>query len=94
MADNFNREELEDYNDNLREAVNYSRQLSENILKLAGRMANLSAEARMTRRLTSELESDIKKTITLTDKLYAGKLRERDAQRQLNQLSEKYRKYV
>jgi hypothetical protein len=94
MADNFNREELENYNDNLREAVNYSRQLSENILKLAGRMANLSAEARMTRRLTSELESDIKKTITLTDKLYAGKLKEREAQRQLNQLSEKYRKYV
>lgn len=94
MADNFNREELEDYNDNLREAVNYSRQLSENILKLAGRMANLSSEARMTRRLTSELESDIKKTITLTDKLYAGKLKERDAQRQLTQLENKYSKYI
>lgn len=94
MADQFNREELDNYNDALRETLNYSRQLSENVLKLAGRMANLTNEARMTRRLTSELESDIKKTILLTDKLYAGKLREREAQRQLNQLQNKYQKYI
>jgi hypothetical protein len=94
MADQFDKEALDDYNDSLRETLNYSRQLSENVLKLAGRMANLSSEARMTRRLTSELESDIKKTITLTDKLYAGKLKEKEAQRQLNQLSEKYSKYI
>lgn len=94
MADQFNREELDNYNDALRETLNYSRQLSENVLKLAGRMANLTNEARMTRRLTSELESDIKKTITLTDKLYAGKLKEREAQRQINQLQNKYQKYI
>jgi len=94
MADQFDNEALNEYNDNLREALNYSRQLSENVLKLAGRMANLTAEARMTRRLTSELESDIKKTITLTDKLYAGKLKEREAQKQLNQLQNKYDKFI
>jgi len=94
MADQFNKDKLEDYNDSLRETLNYSRQLSENILKAAGRMALLSQEARMTRRLTSELESDIKKTIGLTDKLYAGKLKTNEAQRQLNQLENKYAKYI
>lgn len=94
MADQFDKEALDDYNDSLRETLNYSRQLSENVLRLAGRMANLTQEARMTRRLTSELDSDIKKTIGLTDKLYAGKLKEREAQRQLNQLQNKYQKYI
>lgn len=94
MADEFSKEKLDDYNDSLRETLNYSRQLSENILKAAGRMALLSQEARMTRRLTSELESDIKKTIGLTDKLNAGKLKSNEAQRQLNQLQNKYTKYV
>jgi hypothetical protein len=94
MADQFDKDALNDYNDSLRETLNYSRQLSENVLRLAGRMANLTQEARMTRRLTSELESDVKKTIGLTDKLYAGKLKEKEAQNQLNQLQNKYQKYI
>jgi hypothetical protein len=94
MADQFDKDTLNDYNDSLRETLNYSRQLSENVLRLAGRMSMLSQEARMTRRLTSELESDIRKTVTLTDKLYAGKLKEKEAQNQLNQLQNKYQKYI
>jgi hypothetical protein len=94
MADQFDKDKLDDYNDSLRETLNYSRQLSENVLRLAGRMASLTQEARMTRRLTSELESDVRKTIGLTDKLYAGKLKEKEAQNQLNQLQNKYQKYI
>lgn len=94
MADQFDNAALNEYNDNLREAVNFSRQLSENVLLLSKRMALLSPEARMTRRLIGELESELKKTITLTDKLYAGKLKEKEAQRQLGQLTEKYNKYI
>jgi hypothetical protein len=94
MADQFDTGALNEYNDNLREAVNFSRQLSENVLLLSKRMALLSPEARMTRRLVGELESELKKTIGLTDKLYAGKLKEKEAQNQLNQLQNKYQKYI
>lgn len=94
MADQFDTGALNEYNDNLREAVNFSRQLSENVLLLSKRMALLTPEARMTRRLVGELESELKKTITLTDKLYAGKLKEKEAQRQLSQLTAKYNKYI
>ena len=94
MADQFDTGALNEYNDNLREAVNFSRQLSENVLLLSKRMALLTPEARMTRRLIGELESELKKTITLTDKLYAGKLKEKEAQRQLTQLTNKYDKYI
>lgn len=94
MADQLDTGALNEYNDNLREAVNFSRQLSENVLLLSRRMALLPPEARMTRRLVGELESELKKTITLTDKLYAGKLKEKEAQRQLSQLTAKYNKYI
>ena len=94
MADQFDTGALNEYNDNLREAVNFSRQLSENVLLLSKRMALLTPEARMTRRLVGELESELKKTITLTDKLYAGKLKEKEAQIQLGQLQNKYTKYI
>lgn len=94
MADQLDTGALNEYNDNLREAVNFSRQLSENVLLLSKRMALLPPEARMTRRLVGELESELKKTITLTDKLYAGKLKEKEAQRQLSQLTAKYNKYI
>jgi hypothetical protein len=94
MADQFDTGALNEYNDNLREAVNFSRQLSENVLLLSKRMALLTPEARMTRRLVGELESELKKTIGLTDKLYAGKLKEKEAQNQLNQLQNKYQKYI
>jgi hypothetical protein len=94
MADQFDTGALNEYNDNLREAVNFSRQLSENVLLLSKRMALLTPEARMTRRLIGELESELKKTITLTDKLYTGKLKEKEAQNQLLQLQNKYQKYI
>lgn len=94
MADQFDTGALNEYNDNLREAVNFSRQLSENVLLLSKRMALLTPEARMTRRLMGELESELKKTITLTDKLYTGKLKEKEAQNQLLQLQNKYKKYI
>jgi hypothetical protein len=94
MAEQFDNGALNEYNDNLREAVNFSRQLSENVLLLNKRMALLTPEARMTRRLVGELESELKKTITLTDKLYAGKLKEKEAQQQLTQLTNKYDKYI
>jgi hypothetical protein len=84
---------LEQYNDSLRETINYSRQLSENIVRANGGLAGLNTDARMTRRLAGELASDIGKTINLTDKLVAGTLKHKDAVKQLNQLEAKYAKY-
>ena len=94
MADQVNKEALNEYNDLLRDSINLSRQLSDNVLMLAGRSAKLTLEARTTRELTRDIESETRKTIGLTDKLLAGKLKVNDAVTQLNTLQQKYTKYV
>jgi hypothetical protein len=69
MAVGTNNDELNQYNDLLRESINYSRQLSDNILALAGRMSNLSIAARATRSAMNDINTDIKNTLKLSDKL-------------------------
>jgi len=94
MAVGTNNDELNQYNDLLRESINYSKQLSDNILALAGRMANLSIAARATRSAMTDINADIKNTLKLSDKLNQGKLKQKDIENQILKLTNTYAKYI
>jgi hypothetical protein len=94
MAVGTNNDELNQYNDLLRESINYSRQLSDNILALAGRMSNLSIAARATRSAMTDINTDIKNTLKLSDKLNQGKLKQKDIETQIAKITNTYAKYI
>ena len=94
MAVGTNNDELNQYNDLLRESINYSRQLSDNILALAGRMSNLSIAARATRSAMNDINTDIKNTLKLSDKLNQGKLKQKDIETQIAKITNTYAKYI
>jgi hypothetical protein len=94
MAVGTNNDELNQYNDLLRESINYSKQLSDNILALAGRMSNLSIAARATRSAMTDINTDIKNTLKLSDKLNQGKLKQKDIEDQILKIQNTYAKYI
>jgi hypothetical protein len=94
MADNINNEKLDQYNDSLRESLNLSKLLSDNIVALAGSMAKVDMAGRTTLSGLKEIGKDIQKTIGLTDKLRAGKLKEKEVTNQIAKLQQDYNKYI
>jgi hypothetical protein len=94
MAVGTNNDELNQYNDLLRESINYSKQLSDNILALAGRMSKLSIAARATRSAMTDINADIKNTLKLSDKLNQGKLKQKDIEDQILKIQNTYAKYI
>jgi len=94
MAVGTNNDELNQYNDLLRESINYSKQLSDNVLALAGRMSKLSIAARATRSAMTDINADIKNTLKLSDKLNQGKLKQKDIETQITKITNTYAKYI
>jgi hypothetical protein len=94
MAVGTNNDELNQYNDLLRESINYSKQLSDNVLALAGRMSNLTISARATRSAMTDINADIKNTLKLSDKLNQGKLKQKDIEDQILKITNTYAKYI
>jgi uncharacterized coiled-coil DUF342 family protein len=94
MAINTNNDELNQYNDLLRDSINYSKQLSDNILALAGRMSLVSIEGRRTRAALSDINKNISKTLQLSDKLNQGKLKQKDIEDQITKLQNDYNTYI
>jgi len=94
MADNINNEKLDQYNDSLRESLNLSKMLSDNVVAWAGSMAKVDMEGRSTLSGLKEIGKDIQKTISLTDKLRAGKLKEKEVNLQIGKLQQDYNKYI
>jgi hypothetical protein len=94
MADNINNEKLDQYNDSLRESLDLSKMLSSNIVALAGSMAKVNMEGLKTLSGLKEIGKDIQKTINLTDKLRAGKLKEKEVNFQIAKLQEDYNRYI
>jgi hypothetical protein len=93
MATDVNNDELNQYNDSLRDSLNLSKMLSDNVVALAGSMAKVSMEGRSTLSGLKEIGKDIQKTIALTDKLRAGKLKEKEVNFQIAKLQETYIRY-
>jgi len=94
MAITTDNDQLNEYNDLLRESVNYSKQLSDNVLALAGRMANMTISARATRSAMTDINRDINKTIQLSDKLNQGKLKQKEIDTQITKLQNTFNKYL
>jgi hypothetical protein len=94
MAITTNNDELNKYNDLLRESINYSKQLSDNVLALAGRMARMTMSARATRSAMADINRDISKTLQLSDKLNQGKLKQKEIDTQITKLTNTYQKYI
>lgn len=94
MATDVNNDELNKYNDSLRESINLSKTLSDNILAIAGRMANLTMEERRTRSALSDINKSIKDTLKLSDKLVHGKLKQNEIETQIKKLQDDYATYI
>jgi len=94
MATDVNNDELNEYNDSLRDSVNYSKQLSDNILALAKRMASLTLEERRSRSALADINKSIRDTLKLSDKLVQGKLKQKDIDTQIKKLQDDYATYI
>jgi len=94
MAINTSNDDLNEYNDSLRESINLSKMISDNILAMAGRMSSLSLEGRATRSALSDINASIKNTLKLSDKLVQGKLKQKDIDTQIKKLQDDYATYV
>jgi len=99
MADNTqdlkdNNEQLGDFNKALQDSINLSKQISANIAALAGGMRNVNIEGRAIIADLNNYQKSLGKTISLTEKLATGKLKEKEVTSQLDSLQEKYNKYL
>ena len=89
-----NNEQLGDFNKALQDSINLSRQISVNIAALAGGMRNVNIEGRAIIADLNDYQKSLGKTISLTEKLATGKLKEKEVTSQLDSLQEKYNKYL
>jgi len=85
--------ELENFNDSLRESISLSRVLSDNIQSFAKKLGGVNAEDRKLIDNTKQLNKAISSTLSLTDKLNAGKLKQADIDKQITELSSLKNKY-
>jgi hypothetical protein len=84
------QEALNDYNDKLRESINLSRIISDNIAMLAGGMNKVGKEGRDLITDLNIYSKSLTKTINLSDKLASGKLKEKEVTEQLANIAAKY----
>jgi hypothetical protein len=89
-----NNEQLGDFNKALQDSINLSKQISANIASLAGGMRNVDIESRAIIADLNDYQKSLGKTISLTEKLATGKLKEKEVTSQINILKDKYDKYI
>ena len=94
MATDVNNDQLNQYNDSLRDSINLSKILSDNVLAIAGRMARLTMEEHRTRSALSDINKSIKDTLKLSDKLVQGKLKQNEIETQIKRLQDNYSTYI
>jgi len=88
------QEALNDYNDKLRESINLAKTISDNIAMLAGGMNKVGQSGRKIVSDLNDYSKSLARTISLSDKLASGKLKEKEVTEQINSLQEKYKKYL
>jgi hypothetical protein len=99
MADNTqdlkdSTEQLGNFNRALQDSINLSKQISANIASLAGGMNNVSIEGKSLITELSDYQKSLIKTVSLTEKLATGKLKEKEVTNQLKILQNQYTKYL
>jgi hypothetical protein len=98
MADNTqdlkdSNEELNKFNRALQESINLSKLISSNIAALAGGMDNVGKKGRTIITDLNDYQKSLSKTVSLSEKLATGKLKEKEVTDQINTLQEKYKQY-
>jgi hypothetical protein len=102
MADNFeqnkenikdSKEQLSEFNDSLRESISLTKILSDEFSKYGKSLRSLTKEDDLLISQTKALNKEYKNTLSLSDKLATGKLKEKDVTLQLNKLQEEYNRY-
>jgi hypothetical protein len=86
--------ELDNFNDSLRESISLSRVLSDNIQSFAKKLGGVNVEDRKLIDNTKQLNKAISSTLSLTDKLNAGKLKQADIDKQIKELATLKDKYL
>jgi hypothetical protein len=86
------QEALNEYNESLRDSISLTRVLSDAIQSMAKRLGGVNAEDRKLIDTTKDLNKALSNTLGLTDKLYSGKLKQKDVDLQLNKLQETRRR--
>lgn len=100
MADPNNKKDIQDskaeldnFNDALRDSISLSRVLSDNIQSFAKKLGGVNVEDRKLIDNTKLLNKTLTSTLSLTDKLNAGKLKQADIDKQLTTLTNLQNKY-
>jgi len=85
---------LDQYNDALKESVDLAKIISNNIALLAGGMNRVGKQGRTIVSDLKEYSKELGKTINLSDKLAAGKLKEKEVTDQIGKLQAAANKYL
>lgn len=102
MADNTPNEKdiqdakvaLDNYNDALRESINLSKQLSNQVSKLPETLKFSEAANNNLIKWANNYESALKKTLALSERIKTGKVKEKEINNQINDLTKKYNEYL
>jgi DNA repair exonuclease SbcCD ATPase subunit len=94
MADNINSGAVDDLNDALRESRNLTKLISDNFAALEKAIGKVGNGGKKIVDNINEYAKALSKTASLTDKLAAGKLKEKDIIDQKIELEKKYAKFV
>ena len=100
MADDLNpdnirgaQRSLDDYNNSLRESINYSRELVKQIGKLPESFNLSDKRNKELVKNIQDYEKTLKNTLILSNKISKGRASERDITKQLNVIQENYNQY-
>jgi hypothetical protein len=86
--------ELYEQNEALKETLSLSKLLSDNIVNLAGGYRKVGKEGNDVLQDMREMSKSISNTIALTDKLNAGKLKDKEISLQINKAQAKYQDFL
>jgi hypothetical protein len=99
MADNTqdlkdSTEQLGDFNRALQDSINLSKQISSNIAALAGGMDSVDKKGKLIVADLNDYQKSLSKTVSLTEKLATGRLKEKEVTDQISSLQQKYNTYL
>lgn len=100
MADNTTQnlqdsnEELDKFNRSLRDSIDLAKTISTNIANLAGGIGNVGKNGRALINDLKDYSKTLQKTISLSDKLITGKLKEQEVISNIKKLTDQYNAYL
>lgn len=87
-------ENLDKYNDSLKESVNLTEVISRNVASLAGGYINVGKQGTVLVNHLKDYSKTLNKTLNLSDKLASGKLKEKELVNHIKDIQKKYNDYL